>query len=218
METFLTIGKLLLVLLAVNEVALTLISERKNYDFIWSIWRRFNIKMFLNSLLMVALTVFAYFIFSQIPGLDFGWLNIFFKEGGNILLKPIQEGSHSSSIFVRALVPVFFSALIFVLPFFAKAEETIFRKGQNDWKSIVENSFAFGLIHCFFGIPLAAGIALILPGLYLGFKYKEAFDRNIKTMKQWKAEKEAMLQSTAHHTLYNTIVVGLLLIMSIMAI
>jgi hypothetical protein len=217
-EILLTIGRVLLVLLAVAGIALLLIAERRNYEFVWSVWRRFRIKMFFECLGIVTLTIAVAVALLRIPGLKYGWINIFFGGSGNMLIRPIQEGSDSVNILVRVMVPVFFVALAFVLPFLARFEERIFRKGHDEWSSIVRQSVKFGLVHCLVGVPLAAGIALIIPGLFYGLKYKRAFDRSTDMMGYRQAEDEAVMVSTAYHTMYNMIVVGLLLLVALVAI
>lgn len=219
MEILFTIGKFLLVLLAVTSVAVTLISERRNYQFVWSVWRQFRIKMFLECLGVIMLTIMAAIALWQVPGLNYGWINLLFGgESGNMLVRPIQEGSESANILVRLMVPAFFIALVFVLPFLAQTEERIFRQGCDDWVSIAKQSVKFGLVHCLVGVPLGAGIALIIPGLFYGLKYKCAFNRNIHVMDYRQAEDEAVMVSTVYHTMYNMILVSLLLLGAIMAI
>ncbi|MBI1984819.1 MAG: hypothetical protein HYS60_01765 [Candidatus Wildermuthbacteria bacterium] len=218
MEILPTIGKVLLVLLAVASVVLPLVSERRNYQFVWSVWRRFRIKMFFECLGIVTLTIATAIALWQVPGLNYGWINLFFGKGGNILVRPIMEGSESTNVLIRFMVPLFFIALAFVLPFLAREEERIFRKGHDDWGSITKQSVKFGLAHCLVGVPLAAGIALIIAGLFYGFKYKSALDHNADTMGYWRAEDEAVMVSTTYHTMHNMIVVGLLLFVAIVAI
>lgn len=218
MEILLTIGKAVLVLLAVASVALPLISERRNYEFVWAVWRRFRVKVFFECLGVITLTIVAVVALAQVPGLKYGWINLFFNGGGNMLIKPVQEGSDSASVLVRLMVPLFFVALAFALPFLARSEERSFRKGHDEWSSIVKQSIKFGLVHCLVGIPLAAGIALIVPGLFFGFKYKRAFDRNVDTMGYGRAEDEAVMVSTTYHTMYDTILVAILLLVALVAI
>lgn len=219
MEILLTIGKVLLVLLAVASVALPLITERHNYGFVWSVWRRFRIKMFFECLGIVTLTIAVAIALWHVPGLNYGWIGLFFGgEGGNMLVKPIMDGSESTNIMVRLMVPLFFVALAFVLPFLARSEERSFRKEYNEWDSIVKQSIKFGLVHCLVGVPLAAGIALIVPGFFYGYKYKRAFDRNTETLGYRRAEDEAVMVSTTYHTMYNMIVVTLLLLVALAAV
>ncbi len=219
MEILLTISRAIFALLAVASVALSLIVERRNYQFVWSVWRRFRIKMFFECLGIVTLTIAVAIALWQVPGLNYGWINLFFGgESGNMLIKPVLEGSESSNILIRMMVPVFFIALGFILPFLALSEERSFRKGHDDWGSITKQSVKFGLIHCLVGVPLAAGIALIISGLFYGLKYKSAFDRNVDTKGYWRAEDEAVMVSTTYHTMHNVIVVGLLLLVALVAI
>lgn len=218
MEILLTIGKAVLVLLAVASVALPLVSERRNYEFVWQVWRQFRIKMFFETFGVILLTIAVAIALWEVPGLKYGWISLFFGGSGNMLIKPITEGSHSTHISIRLLVSIFFIALAFVLPFLARSEERSFRKGYDEWGSIIKQSIKFGLVHCFVGVPLAAGIALIIPGFFYGYKYKRAFDRNTEALGYRRAEDEAVMVSTAYHTLYNTIVVALLLLVALAAV
>ena len=215
MEILLTIGNAVLVLLAVASVALPLVSERRNYKFAWSVWRRFRIKMFFEAFGVILLTIATAVALLQVPGLKYGWLNLFFVGGGNMLIKPIMEISGSTSISIRLMVPAFFLALAFIFPFSARYEERSFRKGYDEWAPIIKQSIKFGLAHCLVGVPLAVGIALIIPGFFYGYKYKRAFDRNVETMGYSRAEDEAVVISTTYHTMYNMIVVTFLLVIAL---
>ncbi len=208
-----------LVLIAIGSVTLPLVAERNNYKFIWSVWRRFRIKMLFECLGIFLLTIIVSVVLAQIPGLKYGWLGLFFGgESGNMLIKPVMEGSKSTNILIRSMVPVFFIALMLALPFLAQAEEMFFRKSYNDWGSIIKKSIEFGLVHCLVGIPLAGGIALIIPGLFLGLKYKHAFDRNENTIDYSEAVDEAVMVSTTYHTMSNTIGIMILLTIALVSI
>lgn len=211
MEILLTIGKVVLVLLAVASVALPLISERRNYEFVWQVWKRFRIKMFVQVFGIILLTIAVAIALWEVPGLKWGWINLFFGGGGNMLVKPITDGSQSTHVSIRLMVPLFFFALMLVLPFLARSEERSFRKGYDEWGPIIKQSIKFGLAHCLVGVPLAAGIALIIPGFFYGYKYKRAFDRNTDTLGYGRAEDEAVMVSTTYHTMYNMVVVALLI-------
>lgn len=206
METLVTIGKTCLVLFSVYAIGNILISERNNYHFIWSVWRRFRIKMVFECLGIILLVVLAATALLQIPFLNFGWANLFYDgEGGNIFLKPVLEGSESRSVLIRSLIPLFFVAFILIVPFAAHSEEKSFRKGYNTWSKITKKSIEFGLIHCIVGIPIGAGIALIIPGFFFAFKYKQALERNPENFSfYWEKENEAVMVATTYHTLHNT--------------
>lgn len=218
MEILTTIGKIFLVLLAIASVALPLISERHNYHFVWSVWRRFRIKMFFECLSLVILTSLLTITLWLVPGLNYGWVTFFFKEGGNLLIGPVMEGTKSNSVAVRILVPIFFIVLTFILPFLARSEERIFRRGHDSWRSVTKQSIKFGLMHCLVGVPLAAGIALILSGLFYGLKYKNAFERNVVALGRQRAEDEAVMISITYHTMYNTILILFLLLITSLAV
>jgi hypothetical protein len=213
METFITIGKAGLVLFTLYSLSSTLISERGNYHFIWSVWRRFRVTMFLECLVLAVLLVTAVVLLLQVPFLKFGWTSLFYNgEAGNILFAPIAAGRESSNPYVRFLVPSFLVFLIVTFPFLAHFEEKTFRKGYNTWGQITKKSIEFGLIHCVAGIPIGAGIALIIPGFFFAFKYKQALDRNPESFSfYWEKENEAVMVATTYHTLYNTIMVLLLI-------
>lgn len=211
MEILLTIGKVVLVLLAVASVALPLISERRNYEFVWQVWKRFRIKMFVQVFGIIMLTIAAAIVLWEVPGLKWGWINLFFSGGGNMFIAPITEGSQSTHVSIQLMVPLFFFALMLVLPFLARSEERSFRKGYDEWGPIIKQSVKFGLVHCLVGVPLAAGIALIISGFFYGYKYKRAFDRNMETLGYGRAEDEAVMVSTTYHTMYNMVVVALLI-------
>lgn len=133
------------------------------------------------------------------------------------MVKPFLEGSKSNNLFVRLLVPLYFAILAYILPFLALVEENIFRKGKNDWISILKWSSYFGMAHCIFGLGLAYGMALTIPGLFFGFKYKRAYDKLIISNDSEEAERLATLTSTVYHTLYNLIIVAIIFIVSILA-
>lgn len=219
MEVLVTVGKLLLVALAVAGVAHPLLKERRNYEFIWQVLKRFRFGLFVQAFgVLLAVVAVGFALYTYVPVLKYGWLNLFFDNGGNLFIRPIQDGSKSSSEFIRFLPVLFFVVLMVVLPFMAKTEEEMFRKGHDEWKDIVWQSVKFGLVHCFVGIPLAFGIALILTGLFYGQKYKRSLDRNVRTLGYSNAQDEAVMASTTAHTMCNTIVVTLLLVVALVAL
>ncbi len=167
-----------LVVFALSNVIFPLVIEDNRLAFLRSVWRRFTALGFLASLGTFVMTLATAITLSQVPGLGRGWTSLVFGgTGGNVLLEPVTDGSTSTSLLVRLAVPLFFLTVLVVLPFLAKVEEEMFRKGGNDWRSIAKRSVVFGLVHCLVGVPLAAGIALILSGLFYGRVYKRAYDR-----------------------------------------
>ncbi len=212
MESFFSWLKIVFVLFAVANVGFVLVVERRNFSFAWTIWRGFGVSMFLEALGVFVLTIVIALQLMHIPLLKYGWANLIFTDGGNVILAPILDASTSPSIAMQFLPVLFLLALIFVLPFLSKTEEDCFRRGHNAWGAIAKQSVKFGLVHLIVGIPLAAGLALSIPGFWLGYRYKRAFEQKAKEMKPWAAADAAVLVSTMHHTMYNTIAIVLLLI------
>jgi hypothetical protein len=76
--------KTALIALAIWSVASPLIHERRNYRFIWSVWKRFRPKMLFEiaGLMIIVLATIA--ALWRIPGLSWSWVSIFFDGGGHI--------------------------------------------------------------------------------------------------------------------------------------
>jgi len=194
--------------------------------FTLNIWKKFRIKMFFEiiGLIIIILTVFM-FLYFFVPYMKYGWLNLFIKEGGSIAIAPVTEASKSPNFIIRIIPPVFFLIFLLAIPPLAKIEEEIFRKGFTKWKDISIQSVKFGFAHMIMGIPLAGAIALIISGLFYGYKYRNAF---ISSNKQFNdkpffyakmiSEDKAITISTTYHALYNSILVSVLLILSIILI
>ncbi len=62
----------------------------------------------------------------------------------------------------------------------------------------------FGLIHALIGIPIGAALALSVGGAYFMRVYLGAYNRTRSRM-------EATLESTRAHTVYNAVIVGVVL-------
>lgn len=215
MELISMLGKWALVIFAVANVAIMVYSHRNEGRFFWTIWKRVRPLMVLESMVVViAVSVSAITMYIYIPYLKWGWTNLFFKGGGNILLSPALESVDSSHGWVKYLVLAFLALFVLVTPFLTKTEEEMFRKGHYEIKDVMKKSVAFGLIHLTVGIPIAAALAIIGAGFFFGWKYRKAFLRlTQKGMYYREAEEEAVLVSTTYHTLYNTFVVTTLIIL-----
>lgn len=237
------VGKMILVLIATSAVAHELYVNRDRMDFVWSVWKRFRPLMFVEVLVALVLTITVVVtLWTYVPLLRWGWLNFFISGGGNIIFAPVAEGSKSSNMLVRMLPPIFFIALLVAFPFLAHYEEEKYRRGYHDWNEIARQSVKFGLAHLWVGIPLAAGVGLILPGFFFAWKYRSVLNneigsevrsqiQDIKEKAQAmgikgkirveagpEQENEAVMVSTAYHTLYNSLLVLLLLVLAVVAI
>ena len=206
-----SIGIFLLTTFAVANVASLLYDKRREYGFIWQVWRRYRLGMFLQALGIILVTAVVGIALMQVPGLNYGWLNLFYDGGGNVLIKPLTLGSDSPNELVRWLPVLFLAAFLFAIPFGAKLEEEKFRKGHTTWGRIIWQSVKFGLMHCFVGIPLAFGIALIVSGLFYGYHYKRSFESNVRRLGCEGAEEEAVMVSTTYHSMYNSVLLCILI-------
>lgn len=214
MELISMVGKWALVIFAVVNVAVAVYTHRNESRFFWTIWKRVRPLMVLESMaVVIAVITSAITMCVFIPYLKWGWTNLFFKGGGNILLSPALESMDSSHGWVKYLVLAFLALFVLVTPFLTKAEEEMFRKGHYEIKDVMKKSVGFGLIHLTVGIPIAAALAIIGAGFFFGWKYRKAFLRlTQKGMYYWEAEEEAVLVSTTYHTLYNTFAVAFIIL------
>ena len=106
------------------------------------------------------------------------------------------------------LVPVVFMCLLLpALPLFAHAEERLFRAGAEDWSPgrRVFKVVQFGMVHALIGIPIGAALALSLGGAYFMAVYLRAFRQTL-------SRSEATIESTTAHTVYNFLIVLLVLV------
>lgn len=209
----------LLPAIAVASVARAIYINRRQIGFLPLVWKRFRPGMLVEVLVLLAATLAIIFLlYAYVPPLRWGWPSLLDIESGNIAISPVTEGSESSHLFVRLLVPLFLLALLITLPLFAAAEERIFRKGRLAWGEIAASSTLFGLAHLIVGVPLAAALALILPGLFYAYKYRRAYLILKDHLTEDEAQRGGWLVATTYHTLYNTLLVGSLLVITVMNI
>lgn len=205
METLQAIGKSSLTVIAIILITMSFVRKLDEYYFTLSIWRRFTVKVFLETLAVIALMLGVAWSLWQVPGFKYGWLHLFFRGGGNLQIRPLLEHSASDGLLPKVMSVLFLLALLYLIPFWAEYEERWFRSGHYKWKPIVKQSIKFGLMHCLVGVPLAVGIALIVTGLFYGFKYKKAYEANVISDDSVSVAGEALLISTTYHSMYNTI-------------
>jgi membrane protease YdiL (CAAX protease family) len=91
--------------------------------------------------------------------------------------------------------------LLIQLPALVRFEEEKYRKGTRNWADGSLRSLAFGLTHMLVGVPLAAGLALTLAGLFLTYMY---FKGGIEL-------------STQAHFQYDLLLFGIALIIAIVS-
>lgn len=135
--------------------------------------------------ILVVVAAVAFGLRFALPFLDRSWLYLLpgAEPGGmNILMAPMHW---------RIPGIVFLLLLIPVLPRFAADEERRYREGTRDWRHGALRSLRFGLVHCWMGVPIYAGLALGVGGLWFTHQYFRG----------------GVARSTLHHATYNLIIV-----------
>lgn len=222
----------LIVVFVISNIFLAIYHNRRNLGFVFSVWRRFSFRMLVECfVVLTGVLTIVIALTHYLPFTSTGWLDFVVEGGGNIFIAPVAAGSKSSYLLVRLLVPVFFAVLMLALPFLAETEEQAFRRGHLLWRSIAEKSVVFGLVHMIVGVPLAAAIGLIGMGFFYAHVYRSAHMKTIRkavAVSGWEnadvdtmvndADNEAVMVSTAYHTLCNTIIVALMLVIALLSI
>lgn len=173
------------------------------------------------------------------PILRLGWSDLVFGQPGNVMFQPfnlIKEAAPAPSPmpdlpaspmpglespppvpagvspfnWATLLILLFWLALLLGIPFWARLEERLFRRGANTWRQIGIRSTWFGLAHLLAGIPLIGGVVLILPGFLFACRYKYVRDRHLRqTGNAFQSEEAGVRASTADHAVYNAILITL---------
>jgi hypothetical protein len=103
----------LIIVFVVYSIFQALYDNRRNFNFIFLVWKRFSFKMLAECVAVLsALIAFIVMVSHYVPFTNIGWLNFILQEGGNILVAPVLAGSKSSHLLIRLLVPLFFILLI----------------------------------------------------------------------------------------------------------
>jgi hypothetical protein len=202
-EALIVAMKIALAAFAAISVALPLWRDPEGLRFCLAIYRSISFGLIAKAAGVVLLTIPAVFALWQVPGLSWGWYKLLSGHYGNAMIAPITDLSDAGFWPLR-LLPVVFIVLFFAaMPLLVRYEEQSFREGITDPRAIFWKSLRFGLIHCIVGVPLAAGLALTIPGLFYGFTYRRvALERGASA---------ALFASTAAHTAYNGLIVCLIL-------
>lgn len=122
------------------------------------------------------------------PWLNWSWTHVL-NDGNESGIRS-GENFTVATIRLRLIGPLYGVALFFCLPLLAHIEEQWFRGGTHGWEQGIPRSFLFGMIHCLVGVPLAAGLAIGVLGLWLTQNYF------------W----GGVHQSTEVHAAYNSII------------
>ncbi|MCT7661005.1 hypothetical protein [Mycobacterium deserti] len=150
-------------------------SERRTYKQTVGAIRTWMIPLAFAQAVLVAATVI--FLSNAWPILSWGWWKSTGGSGNIVMGQTANEGQLWS--WLSFAIPI---GLAFLVPWLAHQEERVFRYGTEDdsWPRRLRTQTAFGLAHpLFMGVPIAAGLALILVGLTFQVVYLAAFRRSI---------------------------------------
>ncbi|MDH5232438.1 MAG: hypothetical protein OEY38_20440 [Gammaproteobacteria bacterium] len=166
---------------------------------------------------MVIITLaFGAFIQWLLPSsLDRGWTYFVFGHSSNVTLTPITTLSPGIVDFKVALVLLIFLFLfMIIMPFVVHLEERFFRYHILSNKEILLSATLFGATHIIIGISLIWCIAIILPGLFFGYRYRSKYvELSSANYRAGDPHKAALVYSAQYHTAFNTIVLSLLVLM-----
>lgn len=143
--------------------------NRENRRYSAELYKRVRPRHIGSALLTAALTFAAYFTISTaVPTLDVSWLSLMSsggssgEEGTNVLIAPAT---------LPILGPIFIALLVFNMPLITRLEERLFRGGTRSYLGAIPRSLVFGLAHCLVGVPVAAGLAIAIPGMWFSHAY-----------------------------------------------
>lgn len=109
------------------------------------------------------------------------------ESGSNVNLSPMK---------LPLIGPAFIVLVALNIPVLARIEEHMFRDGTLGWYDGIPISIFFGLIHCLVGVPIAAGLALGVAGLWFQHQYLVG----------------GVERSTLFHASHNLIIMSIILI------
>jgi len=154
--------------------------------------------------IVLALVLVAATALMAVPGLDWGWWSALGGVGNPVF----GSTDTTAGTPLEWVVPlVFLGLLVPALPLFANAEERMFRQGAEEWTTWhrIRRTVQFGLVHALIGIPIGAAMALSIGGAYFMVVYLRSFRRTGSVQ-------EATLESTTAHTVYNGVIIGVVII------
>ncbi|MEO7718758.1 MAG: hypothetical protein ABIY70_21380 [Capsulimonas sp.] len=157
----------------------------------WAVVRQLTFPILFQNLLIVLVTATAALTLLHLfPALNRSWL----------YLIPGGHGSATNLSVLPAHIKYYGIAFLLLfavsIPKFARSEEKSYREGTRNWKQGAWRSLRFGLGHCVVGVPLYAGLALTIGGLWFTLQY---FRGGVE-------------RSTLHHAAYNWVITAAALV------
>jgi len=178
--------------------------ERMKPSFALKVWREFRFSMLIEVAVLYGIILGLAFLLSEFLPVTNWSITTY---GSNLIFAPVSAGLESSEVIFHILSILFFIVLFFFLPFLANWEEELFRRKRHKWKPLVIQALVFGPVHLFSGSSIATCVAIIFGGLFLGYKYRVAFLKEMKKTdnNNQQSEDRGVLTSTAYHSMYNSL-------------
>lgn len=153
---------------------------------------------------VLAAVLLTLVILLQVRYLAFGWWTAIGGIGNPVF----GASEHGLSGGAAWLLPAVFGALLLVsLPLLVEQEEWVFRRGAEERGLLANTAMAlvFGLVHVVIGIPVGAGLALSIGGVYFTHVYLTEYRRT-------RSREAALTESTRAHLGYDVVIVALVLV------
>ena len=163
----------------------------------WDVFSSISISIVFQNLLVIVAVIAVFVGLTKVaPFLKWSWFSLFSKEDPETGESTPQEGTniHLIPSNVKYFGLAFLVLLAVNLPRYAHMEEEWFREGTISWEQGLLMSALFGLAHCLVGVPIGAGLAISVAGLWFTHQY---FVGGVEL-------------STIHHATYNLILVSIL--------
>jgi hypothetical protein len=151
----------------------------------WAVARRLTFPILIQNVLVIGVTAAVGLSLRHFfPTLDRSWLYLlpgFHGGASNLSVLPLH---------IKYFGIAFLLLFAVSIPKWARSEEKSYREGTRNWRQGIWRSIRFGLSHCVGGVPLYAGLALTIGGLWFTLQYFRGGTEH----------------STLHHAAYNWII------------
>ena len=195
---------------------------------IWKMTRVHTIVLAIIGIVSIILTIL--FLDSKFPFMSkISWIYLFSGDAYNVgITAPAHIGVSKDNILYKLSYGSLLIGMFLLLPHWAFLEEKLFRQGRANWKQVPLTSLIFGLFHMIVGVPLTAGLALAIPGAIFHAYYIITYKRFLKNPKIDKhldgfemkadslAEVIATLKATSLHTIYNSFLIIILFLVTVL--
>lgn len=131
---------------------------------------------FLANIPALAAVIVAVILLSQVPGLSWGWFQMFGGRGNVALGATDADGGIVSKVVPMVMISIFAVAA----PVLVRLEELMFRAGSEHRTPRRRLAIAglFGIAHITAGIPIAAAMALSIAGWWFTNRYMAGIKRH----------------------------------------